>query len=544
MKNKFILFVLCFCICSTKIIFSQNTIEENNKIKNVIVMIPDGTSMSILSIARWYQRYLDNSKTSLSFDSLVCGMVKTYSSDSPIGDSAPTSSWYSTGYASKSGSVAMYPPKDSINDLVYIDAKKQYQPLFTVLEAAKLSGKKTALVFTCEFPHATPADFSAHYYNRGNFNIISKQMVYNNIDVVIGGGESLIKKEERTYLKNNGWDTIFNNYSNFKSNNNEKIWALFGTKDMPFNIDRNSLTTPSLSEMTAKALSTLSKNNDKGFFLMVEGSKIDWAAHSNDPVGIITEFLAFDKAVETVLKFAKNSNGETVVVILPDHGNSGISLGNKKSNGSYDELTISQLFDPLVKCKLTAEGLSKKILQNSSDDSIKYYFKKYCSISEISKEELISFKMSLTKGKYGLIDEIAKFITSKTYIGFTTTGHTGEDVFLAVYNPSNDRPTGIVGSDVVNKYLCKMLGNVNLTDSTDKYFQSHKVLFKGLKNDIIENKNDIILKVINNGNILEIPAYKNIAFINGKQIKLNSVTVYVDLNKTFYIPKSLGELIK
>ncbi|NTW31822.1 MAG: alkaline phosphatase [Bacteroidetes bacterium] len=544
MKKILILIVFCLSIYESKMLFSQNTNEKNSKIKNVIVMIPDGTSTSILSIARWYQYYLDNSKQSLAFDSLNCGMVKTHSSNVPIGDSAPTSSWYATGVASKSGFVATYPPKDSINDLVYINPKKQFQPLLTVLEAAKLSGKKTGLVFTCEFPHATPADFSAHSYSRGDYDAISKQMVYNNIDVVFGGGEKFIKQDERDYLKNNGWDTIFNDYSRFKSTDNDKVWALFGAKDLPFDIDRNPLKIPSLSEMTAKALSVLSKNNDKGFFMMVEGSKVDWAAHSNDPVGIITEFLAFNKAVETVLKFTNSGSGETVVVILPDHGNSGISLGNKNSNKSYDELTLSQIIDPLLKWKLTAEGFSKKILQNSSDDSIKYYFKKYYTDGEISPSELVSVKNSVLKGKYGICDEVAKIIASKTYIGFTTTGHTGEDVFLAVYNPYKDRPTGIIRGDAVNKYLCKMLGNINLSDSTEKYFQPHNILFKGLKSEVVQEKDDIILKVTNNEKILEIPAYKNIAFLNGKAIKLNSVTVYVDLNNTFYLPESLGNLIK
>lgn len=97
---------------------------------------------------------------------------------------------------------------------------------------------------------------------------------------------------------------------------------------------------PSIEEMTRKAIDKLSKNpND--CFLMVEGSKVDWAAHGNDPVGMATDF-SIRRACGAALEFARN-NGETAVVIVPDHGNSGISLGRKDCKG-YDKLTKDQLF--------------------------------------------------------------------------------------------------------------------------------------------------------------------------------------------------------
>ena len=170
---KAIKIVLSVVLFSSSILFSQN-----KKITNVIIMIPDGTSTSILSLSRWYQGYKQSRITDLpplAIDPLICGLLRTHSSNAPIGDSAPTSSWYAAGSASRAGYIAMYPPKDAENDLVNIDASKTYQPLLTVLEAAKLSGKKTGLVFTCQFPHATPADFAAHWYDRGNYDLIAKQ---------------------------------------------------------------------------------------------------------------------------------------------------------------------------------------------------------------------------------------------------------------------------------------------------------------------------------------------------------------------------------
>lgn len=168
-------------------------------------MIPDGTSTSVLSVARWYQIYQNPSQNSLNLDPFVTGLIRTNSSDAPIGDSAPTTSCYVTGYPTQTGFVSTYPVKTD-HDLVPVDATRAYQPLATVLEACKqLRDKATGLVFTCQFPHATPADCSSHSYNRNLYSMIAKQMAYNNLDVVIGGGVSFLKEPEQNYLKSKGY---------------------------------------------------------------------------------------------------------------------------------------------------------------------------------------------------------------------------------------------------------------------------------------------------------------------------------------------------
>ncbi|MDD1763074.1 MAG: alkaline phosphatase, partial [Methanothrix sp.] len=158
-------------------------------VRNVILLIPDGCSLATVSAARWYQWLLTPEKPALYIDPYLCGTVRTSSSNAPIGDSAPTTSCYMTGELSRSGFVATYPPSDGENDLFTMDSTRAYQPMMTVLEAAKLLyGKSTGLVFTCEFPHATPADCASHDYYRAHYNNIAPQMVYNRVDVVAGGG--------------------------------------------------------------------------------------------------------------------------------------------------------------------------------------------------------------------------------------------------------------------------------------------------------------------------------------------------------------------
>jgi hypothetical protein len=209
--------------------------------------------------------------------------VHTYSSDAPIGDSAPTSSCYATGQPSQTGFIATYPVSVAGRDLVKLDPSRAYQPLTTVLEAAKLKKKSTGIVVTCHFPHATPADFSAHTPERDLYFPIATQMVYNNLDVMMGGGQNYLDPKVRTdgqnlvsVLKKRGY-TVANNVKDFKALNSRDtlVWSLLTKEDFPYDLDRKLLndSLPSLATMTNSALRILNQNPN-GFFLMVEGSKI------------------------------------------------------------------------------------------------------------------------------------------------------------------------------------------------------------------------------------------------------------------------------
>ena len=192
--------------------------EEVKPVKNVILLIPDGTSLATVSLARWLQWYENPDKPKLNIDPYLCGTVRTHSSNAPIGDSAPTTSCYMTGYPSRTGYVSTYPVADPENDIYPMDASRAYQPMTTVLEAAKqVYGKATGLVFTCEFPHATPADCSAHSYNRGRYDWIAPQMAHNDLTVVIGGGTTLLPEESEAYLNANGYSVYKNDLKGMRA---------------------------------------------------------------------------------------------------------------------------------------------------------------------------------------------------------------------------------------------------------------------------------------------------------------------------------------
>ena len=543
--------------------------EEVKPVKNVIVMIPDGTSLATVSIARWLQWYQDPSKPKLNIDPYLCGTVRTHSSNAPIGDSAPTTSCYMTGQPSRTGYVSTYPEQDKDNDIYPTEAERAFQPLTTVLEAGKiLQGKATGLVFTCEFPHATPADCSAHSYKRGRYDWIAPQMVHNELDVVIGGGVSILTEEMEKELVANGYNVYRNDLQGMRADKGEKMWALYGDKEMAYDLDRDPNQQPSIEEMTRKAIEKLSKDPD-GFFLMVEGSKVDWAAHGNDPVGMATDFLAFDRACGAALEFARK-NGETAVVILPDHGNSGISLGRRSCKG-YDKLSKDQLFHQFSLYKLTAEGFAKKV--NSIPNSeVQQMFSQYAGF-ELTDEEMNAlnnckdYKNSPIPVEQRKTDDnssmysgnltglMAHIITSRTCFGFTTGGHTGEEVFLAAYHPQGTLPIGMNTNIEINEYLCNLFGltHDSLETLTAENFVPHTQVFEGYDCQIVpaaDEKGSPSLVVKNKKNKkkqLSIAPFTNVVKVGKKaqeEVRLHSVVVYVDKNNTFYVPKQLADLLK
>lgn len=566
MKKQFLsLFLMAAAIMPMQAIQK----EEVKPVKNVIVMIPDGTSLATVSIARWLQWYQDPSKPKLNIDPYLCGTVRTHSSNAPIGDSAPTTSCYMTGQPSRTGYVSTYPEQDKDNDIYPTEAERAFQPLTTVLEAGKiLQGKATGLVFTCEFPHATPADCSAHSYKRGRYDWIAPQMVHNELDVVIGGGVSILTEEMENELVANGYKVYRNDLQGMRADKGEKMWALYGDKEMAYDLDRDPNQQPSIEEMTRKAIEKLSKDPD-GFFLMVEGSKVDWAAHGNDPVGMATDFLAFDRACGAALEFARK-NGETAVVILPDHGNSGISLGRRSCTG-YDKLSKDQLFHQFSLYKLTAEGFAKKV--NSIPNSeVQQMFSQYAGF-ELTDEEMNAlnnckdYKNSPIPAEQRKTDDnssmysgnltglMAHIITSRTCFGFTTGGHTGEEVFLAAYHPQGSLPIGMNTNIEINEYLCNLFGltHDSLEALTAENFVPHTQVFEGYDCQIIpaaDEKGSPSLVVKNKKNKkkqLSIAPFTNVVKVGKKaqeEVRLHSVVVYVDKNNTFYVPKQLADLLK
>jgi len=206
-----------------------------------------------------------------------------------------------------------------------------------------------------------------------------------------------------------------------------------------------------------------SKDED-GFFLMVEGSKVDWAGHANNPVAITSEFMAFDKAVGVALEYAKK-NSDTLVVAVTDHGTGGISIGNLATSSNYPELPMDVFTKDMRKAKFTEVLTAEKILANKS--AAKSLAKDMLGL-ELTDAELEGInKADKTSGIEAVL---GKAMSERAHLGWTTNGHTGEDVPLYVYTSNYaNQLTGTVNNSDIALYIAKAM-NLDLDAATNEVF--------------------------------------------------------------------------
>lgn len=518
--------------------------EKVKPTKNVILMVPDGVSTSVLSLVRWYnqQKSPQNVTATLATDPYLCGMVRQSCSDSPVPASPAAMTSFMTGYKVQGSNMSVYPSKNEGQDLVNVNADSTWQPLATVMEAAKILGhKSTGLVVTVTATHATPGATTAHTVSRSEHHDIIRQMASNRVDVIFGGGVDYVDDDVKSILEDNGITYIEKDVPAFRAAGKAPVWALFAGEDMAFDLDRDTLAEPSLCEMTEKALSLLSKDKN-GFFLMVEGSKVDYGAHSNDPMGIISEYDAFDKAVAVAMDFAKK-DGNTTVIVVPDHGNSGMTIGNNDYKNYYKKgLDTAMAMLPQYKC--TGEGLTG-LIQAQGVERIRPIFKEYTGIDLTPAEEkAVRESMANIEKDYmevalsrNLKSVVTKILNAHVHFGYASGCHTTEDVFLAVYNPNGQVPMGWIDGTDLAGYMYGLLGvKGSLDELTSQIFVKSDVLLAGHETAVEGDEKAPVLVI--DGKV-RVPANRSYIEVDGRKIELASVSVYVPKNKNFYISREI-----
>jgi alkaline phosphatase len=517
------------------------------QVRNVILLIADGAGVAHFTLSRWY-----NGGGPLAMDEWICGLVRTYGANTPLTDSAPAATAFATGFKSFSGFVGVLP---AVAPMWGIDPQQdtdpENRPVVTVLEAARLAGKATGLVVTCEIPHATPAAFSAHQIRRKDFEAIIEQQVYNEIDIVLAGGAMYLKPRNRrdgedlaAVLRQKGYQFV-STRKEMLGVLSGRVWGLFGEQDMACDLDR-SAEEPSLAEMTAKAIALLGRNK-KGFFLMVEGSKIDWAAHDNEPVGVVSELLAFNRAVETAIRFARQDD-DTAVIVVSDHGCGGLSIGDREANSLAERPGLSPFIAPLLRARHTAEGVEKMILAaaDMGAGAISALIRREYGL-ELTAEELAlaqGYFAKRHKDQYGLGAIIGPILSRAAYLGWTTDGHSGEDVPLAIFHPRGYRLTGVVQNTAIAWYIDEIL-NLKLREWNKILYLPAPRAFaqKGAVSTVEENSpGNLVLVVKKGAQILRLPANKNQAVLNGRTVILHSLIVFN--GKAFFVPREALDLLK
>jgi alkaline phosphatase len=291
---------LASCVSSKKLAG-----KETPEIRNIIFMIGDGMGIADVYAA------MSVSDMPLNIERCpVTGLQKTFSSDNYITDSAAAGTALATGEKTKNGVIGM---------------NSQGAKAKSILEIAEENGLATGMVSTSAITHATPASFIAHQSSRGSYEDIAVDFLKTDIDVFIGGGyDHFARRKDKLNLidslKSRGYEVDASMDMILKSTS-LKLAGLTAPVHNPYRLNGRG---DMLSQSSGKAIEILNKN-PKGFFLMIEGSQIDFAGHANYADTLIDETLDFDKAVGVALNFAKN-DGHTLVVITADHETGGVTI--------------------------------------------------------------------------------------------------------------------------------------------------------------------------------------------------------------------------
>lgn len=415
-KRRRILTVIFIMIMTVSV-----TVFGAENAKNVIFFIGDGMGMSAIDMSRIA---LAGKENRLEFEKApYIGLQKTYSANSLVTDSAAGGTALATGHKTNNAAVGVDDKGRNVINLV---------------EASKVAGKSTGVVTTVTITHATPGVFGGHTLSRDELPLADEYALYKSADIYMGGGRIYFTPQSEAGSKRRDDRNLIDEFKkagyNYVSNKNElkeikegKVLGLFAEEYLPFVIDREHLKAdvPELSEMVAKSIELL-KKNEKGFFLMVEAGKIDWAAHDNDAGALIREVEELNKAVSVAVDFMKEDKN-TLIIVTADHETGGIGMG-------IGEYSINPVL--LKKQKISAREIAK-LIEGKNDEEIKKVFKEYAGITRVPAKELEKIK------KYYDKTDIGRFLGSIAEIGFTTMEHSGQSVPVYAFGKGSEMFAGV-----------------------------------------------------------------------------------------------------
>ena len=410
----------------------------------------------------------------------VAGLTTTYDAGSFITDSASAGTALATG-------------NKTLNGVVNMDTTKTKR-FKTITEYAHERGVKIGIVTTVSLDHATPASFYAKSPSRGNYYDIAVQLGKSGFEYFGGGGFLQARGKDHDQadaiaLAQQAGYTFVNDKAAFQAlkPGAGKVLAVNRTLQdsaaMPYEIDRKP-DDLSLADYTAKGIELLAKN-PKGFFMMVEGGKIDWACHANDAASSIRDTLAFDQAVSEAVKFADRNPKDTLIVVTGDHECGGMTLGFAGTQYSTffariapQKMSFQRFNDEVVESYKKATARDKARIGDLAPALKENFGMDLAALSPLQKEELeVAFQRTMGNDQarpvqedrfllYGgyepLTVKVTQLLNQTAGIGWTSYAHTGVPVATFARGVGQERFAGYYDNTDIFRSLAKAMGITSL----------------------------------------------------------------------------------
>ena len=436
--------------------------------KYVFYFIGDGMGINQVNAAEVYLSSLKGERGSASLLMTtfpVASMAATFSANADVTDSAAAGTALATGKKTNNGYIGVDPDVNSIE---------------TIAEKAKKAGKKVGITSTVPVNHATPAAFYGHQKDRNMYYEISQDLLKSGFDFFAGAG---LYNRDKFFNKSDAPDIfpqieqagylISKGYDDFKANAGKakKVMLLHKNWEdvdgIPYAIDRTN-DDLSLKQITEAAIDVLMRDNKKGFFLMLEGGRIDWAGHANDAAANIKEVIDMDEAIKVAYEFYKKYPKETLIVITADHETGGITAGKgsmrinvlQHQKQSQDKLTarINELYKS-KEGKVTWEetknllsetmGFWKDVPINWENEKIlrDAYEETLAKRRDVKDHNLYADNSLLAAKAKQVLNEIAR-------IGWSTGSHSADYVPVFAIGAGQNLFTGKMdNTDIPNKII-------------------------------------------------------------------------------------------
>jgi alkaline phosphatase len=408
--------------------------------KNIILMIGDGMGPSHFGAAWLYSNRIQGKDLRMVevMKSGRTAYLVNDTADAIVTESAAAAGQIATGVKMTARALSM--------------AADGKTPVKTIMELAKEKGMVTGLVTTSGITDATPAAFAAHVPHRSDEVTVAAQELQAGVDVLLGGRKQFFLPEAAGGKRKDGRNlldearaagyAVVGTASELKQVTGGKILGLFNMGNMAYEIDRAKTAEPSLAEMAAKTLELLSKS-PKGFFAMIEGGRIDHAAHRNDAAATIRDTVAFDEAVGVALDFQRK-NPDTLLIVTADHETGGMALiGHSKDSKEYIGIDLSAV----QKAQTSFELILDELGPNPTPEKIRDIVKKHLAI-EITEDEAKTVandtirKLDPQNYSYATLHSLAFVLRPYLRVGWGSQTHTASPLFAFGSGPGSEDLVG------------------------------------------------------------------------------------------------------